>query len=63
MKGFFNNVNFFMVRNTSFTLKVDLLLYKMKYVHLMWEFFMVDMNCGKVKVRSLTPLMTPFYLE
>ena len=43
-KDFFNNVELFTVRNSSFSLKVDSLLYKMNYVHLVWEFFMVGMN-------------------
>ena len=60
-KGFFNNVELFTVRNSSFSLKVDSLLYNTNYVHLVWEFFMVVMNCGKVKVKSITPLMTPFH--
>ena len=60
-KGFFNNVELFMVKNSSFSLKVDSLLYKMKYAHLVWKFFMVGMNCGKVKVETFIPVMTPFY--
>ncbi len=60
-KGFFNNVELFTVRNSSFSLKVDSLLYNMNSVHLVWKFFMVVMNCGKVKVKSITPLMTPFH--
>ena len=53
MKGFFNNARFFTVGNTPFTSKVDSFVYKNNYVHLVWEFFMVGLNRGKVKLMSL----------